>query len=218
MRADAYLNGQNFNNFLLTPKGMKFTDKGYAIVESVSVEDIPPEITWIPFNYVPSNSSTERWVHFYIQDYLFDRVWNNPKRYTEMLQKHPGVVGPDFSLFRDTPQPIQMWSYYKKQWLERYWQIKGIKVIPNVTWSNEESFEWCFDGTPKESVISISANGCMHNPIARSIFWKGYIKAQEILKPKLILLHCAKGFQEDIERETMYPVRFIQYKFRNRRV
>ena len=216
MRRDAWLNGQNFNNFLLTPDEMEFTEKGNPIVEAVSPDLIPDSMEWIPFNYVPGGKLADRWVHFYIQDYLFDRVWNSPDRYLDMLKKHPGVVGPDFSLFRDTPYPIQIWSHYKIQWIERYWQLYGINVIPNIVWSDVKSYEWCFDGVPTESVISISANGCMNNPADRSVFYRGYIKAQEVLKPKLILLHCAKGFQEDVEAETMYPVKFVTYKFRRK--
>lgn len=217
MRKDVYLNGQHFNNFLLTPLSMNFTERGNPIVNPVSPVEIPKEeIGWIPFNYVPAGKSTDKWVHFYIQDYLFDRVWNHPDKYVEMLKRHPGVVGPDFSMFRDTPYPIQQWSHYKRQWLEAYWQINGIKVIPNVMWSDEKSFEWCFDGVPNHSVISISANGCLKDRYARSLFFRGYIKAQEVLKPKLILIHCAKNYQQDVEAETSFPAKYIHYEFRKR--
>ena len=195
MRADAYLNNQNFNNFLLTPMEMQFTDRGNPVVKAISAFEIPEKMEWIPFNYVPGGRNTDRWVQFYIQDYLFDRVWNHPDKYVEMLKNHPGVIGPDFSMFRDTPYPIQMWSHYKRQWLEAYWQIKGIKVIPNIMWSDKESYKWCFDGVPAHSVISISANGCLRDRYARSLFYKGYLKAQEILQPKLILVHSVKSFQ-----------------------
>ena len=204
MRADAYLNNQNFNNFLLTPMEMQFTDRGNPVVKAISAFEIPEKMEWIPFNYVPGGRNTDRWVQFYIQDYLFDRVWNHPDKYVEMLKNHPGVIGPDFSMFRDTPYPIQMWSHYKRQWLEAYWQIKGIKVIPNIMWSDKESYKWCFDGVPAHSVISISANGCLRDRYARSLFYKGYLKAQEILQPKLILVHSVKSFQKDIEAETNF--------------
>ena len=213
MRNDAYLNGQNFNNFLLTPSEMEFTEKGFAIVEATNYN--PKNIEYVPFNYALQCNHMDKGIHFYIQDYLFDRVWNNPRRYTELLKKYSVVIGPDFSLYWDTPEPIQMWSFYKKQWLERYWQIHGVNVIPNITWSDEDSFKWCFEGVPKDSVISISANGCMKNPMSRAMFWKGYIKAQEVLKPRLILLHCAKGFEEDIEKETKYPAQLVRYNFRH---
>ena len=195
---------------------MQFTDRGNPVVKAISAFEIPEKMEWIPFNYVPGGRNTDRWVQFYIQDYLFDRVWNHPDKYVEMLKNHPGVVGPDFSMFRDTPYPIQMWSHYKRQWLEAYWQIKGIKVIPNIMWSDKESYKWCFDGVPAHSVISISANGCLRDRYARSLFYKVYLKAQEILQPKLILVDSVKSFQKDIEAETNFPVRFIHYEFRKR--
>lgn len=41
----------------------------------------------IGFNEVLSSKDCECGVHFYIDDYQFERIWNNPERYIEKLQK-----------------------------------------------------------------------------------------------------------------------------------
>ena len=61
MRKDVYLNGQHFNNFLLTPLSMEFTERGNPMVNPVSPSEIPEEeIGWIPFNYVPAGKNTSK--------------------------------------------------------------------------------------------------------------------------------------------------------------
>ena len=83
---------------------------------------------------------------------------------------------------------MQIFNHYRKHWVARYWQENGIKVIPSICWSDEESFEWCFDGEPRNSIISISVLGCNKNEQMRHDFWIGFNKAIEVLTPKRILL------------------------------
>ena len=43
---------------------------------------------WIGFNYVLSDKEPEgKAVHFFIDDYQFQRLWNNPERYMEKLKQ-----------------------------------------------------------------------------------------------------------------------------------
>ena len=44
--------------------------------------DIPNRL--IPFSKAISNKNMDCWVHFYEDDYLFERLWRNPKRYLEL--------------------------------------------------------------------------------------------------------------------------------------
>lgn len=37
-------------------------------------------------------------VNFYIHDYEFEKIWNNPDRYLEHLKCFHSVIGPDFSM------------------------------------------------------------------------------------------------------------------------
>lgn len=137
----------------------------------------------VSFNYARScPAPKEYYVHFYIDDYQFERVWRKPERYTKMLSRFAGVIGPDFSIYQDMPKAQQIWQIYRQRLLTAYWQQCGLRVIPNVSWSDESSFEWVFDGLPKNSVIALSSNGCL-NKNTLPQFLKGYTEAQRVLAP-----------------------------------
>lgn len=87
-------------------------------------------------------------MHFFLDDCQFNRCWNNPDRYVEILKRFKCVLSSDFSLFTDFPKALQIYNHYRKHWLGAYWQMHGIEVIPTLCWSDEESFAWCFDGEP----------------------------------------------------------------------
>lgn len=152
---------------------------------------------WIGFNYarnakykdcVPANTG----VHFFLDDYQFERVWTEPTRYLDRVRKFDVVLSPDFSMYTDFPKAVQIYQHYRKHWLGRYWQENGAKVIPTISWSDEESFEWCFDGEPHNSIVAISNVGCMNNDKARKNFMRGYNKMLEVLEPSKVLLFAQK--------------------------
>ena len=129
-------------------------------------------------------------VHFFIDDYRFERVWQNPERYTQYLEKHPFVVQPDFSTYTDMPKIMQMWNKYRNHLLAWYWQnICGLDVVPNIMFSDEASFEWCFDGMPKRSTICISNVGVMQNKEWREAFAVGLTETIKRLSPTRILFY-----------------------------
>lgn len=104
---------------------------------------------FIPFNYAKGCKDKEgKGVHFFIDDYQFNRIWNAPDRYLDMLSKFTHVMSPDFSTYTDFPKAIQIYNHYRKHWVGVYLQMYGIDVIPTISWSDRDSFEWCFDGEP----------------------------------------------------------------------
>ena len=106
-------------------------------------------LSFIPFNCAKTDSMRARHgVHFFIDDYLFERVWKDPARYAQMLMDFRAVMTPDFSLFTDYPVAVQLYNHWRKHLLGAYWQRMGMTVIPSICWSDESSFDWCFDGEP----------------------------------------------------------------------
>jgi len=156
----------------------------------IILPDDVDQIEWIGFNYVKSqNDCKGKGVHFFLDDYQFLRTWNNPNDYIDKLRKFDCVLSPDFSTFTDYPMAMQIFNHYRKHWIGAYWQNAGIPVIPTISWSDEKSFEWCFDGEPKESVIAVSSIGTQKNPKSKDAFLFGYNKMMEELRPKKILFY-----------------------------
>lgn len=144
----------------------------------------------VGFNYAKTEKKPEeKIVHFFLDDYQFERVWNNPDIYLSVLRRFKAVLSPDFSLYLDFPKTIQIYNNYRRQWCGAYWQEYGINVIPTVRWSDEASYEWCFDGIPKHSLVCISTVGGIKEKGVREKWLAGYHKALEVLEPSHILFY-----------------------------
>lgn len=121
-----------------------------------NLKDIPLQ----GFNYALKETHPENiGVHFFLHDYQFERVWKYPDRYTECLSKFAFVLSPDFSPYADIPKALKIFNVYRKMWCGRYWQEHGMRVIPTITWGNDEDLEWCLEGVPKHSTIAVSTMG-----------------------------------------------------------
>ena len=78
-----------------------------------------------------------------------------------------------------------------------YWQLHGMKVYPTIGWSDERSFDWCFDGEPVGGVISVSSVGTQRSRESKRLFLHGYDKMLERLEPSAIIFHG--GVPEDCQ-------------------
>lgn len=144
---------------------------------------------FIGFNEAMSRKQTDCGVHFFLDDYQFVRLWNNPNRYIEILQKFSCVLSPDFSLYSDYPVALQIYNHYRKHWLAAYWQMNGIEVIPTICWSDEKSFKWCFDGELQHSTVAVSSVGTQNDKIAEELFLNGYNEMMKRLQPETIIFY-----------------------------
>ena len=158
----------------------------------------------VPFNQAqnaPIHSGT--FVHFYIDDYLFERLWNHPERYLDLLKRFSGVIGPDFSQCSDMPYAQRLHNCHRNRLLGRWMQDCGINYIHNVTWSLPDSYDYSFSGLPKNSVIAINSNGIRRSDMSVYLHRKGYEEALRRLQPKAIIRYGAKMPYEN-EAISMY--------------
>lgn len=152
-------------------------------------------------------------IHFFIDDYQFQRIWNNPEAYVQMLKRYKFVCSPDFSLYTDMPKALQIFNTYKKQWLARYFQEQGINVVSTVSWSDEASFDFCFDGIPEGSCVAVSSVGVWKNPECLTAFKKGYEEMIRRIKPSKILFMGKVPIE--YEQDNVIHLNFRCEKFRN---
>lgn len=167
---------------------------------------------WLGFNYVKkyyTKKDANTGVHFFLDDYQFERVWNAPDKYLTYLSRYNCVLAPDFSLYVDFPLAVSIYNHYRKHWLSAYWQECGITVIPVIRWMFPDSYEWCFDGEPKNSVVAVSNIGCNKDPELKKMFDDGYKEMLKRLNPSKILFYSAKignyeGNVKYIRHQTEY--------------
>ncbi len=147
-------------------------------------------VEMIGFNFARRYPKPEQaGVHFFLKDYQFSRVWTLPEVYLQMLSRFKCVCTPDFSLYADYPVAVQIYSHYRKHWLGAWWQQNGLTVIPSISWSNEHSFDWCFDGDPVNGTVAVSSVGTQMNDTSRGLFHDGYEEMLLRLQPELILFY-----------------------------
>lgn len=159
-------------------------------IPQMDVVHLDVEPLWIGFNYARScEEPEEHGVHFFVDDYQFNRCWTDPDRYTNMLSRFQAVCSPDFSLYTDFPVIAQIWNHYRKHWLARYWQDHGLTVIPTVCWSTPDSYSWCFDGDPIGGTVALTAIGTQADRESATLFRQGYDAMLERLQPDRIIFY-----------------------------
>lgn len=166
------------------------TDGFYQMPMIYKCDVIPDDL--IGFNYMKTSKEKNVGVHMYVDDYQFERLWNAPEKYLEELKQFQCVFTPDFSLYMDMPIAMKIWNIYRSRLLGQYWQRQGIKVIPTISWAEEETFEFCFDGIEKGSVVSISTIGVKRDPVALQIWRDGMTAMIEHIHPSMILVYGGK--------------------------
>ena len=153
-------------------------------------------------------------VHFFEEDYLFARLWASPDTYLPNLARFDCLLTPDFSLYTDYPVAMQIWNHYKKHWLGAFWQEEGLRVIPTIAWSDERSFDWCFDGEPEGGVVAVSSVGTQNNAETRRLFLLGYEEMKKRLHPVKILFYgCVP---KECEADDLVCIRPFQDVMRSR--
>ncbi len=148
------------------------------------------ECDWMGFNYARSEKNRAgKGVHFFLDDYQFGVVWRNPDKYLDMFRKFTHVMSPDFSTYTDFPKAIQIYNHYRKHWVGAYLQENGVDVIPTISWSTPDSFEWCFDGDPEGGAVAVSSVGAVNSREKKVLFMAGYNEMLVRLRPETILFY-----------------------------
>ncbi len=143
----------------------------------------------IGFNYMLTSKERDVGVHMYVDDYQFERLWNNPDKYLEELSRYQCVLTPDFSLYMDMPMAMKIWNVYRSRMLGQYWQRNGIRVIPTISWAEQETYQFCFDGIEKGSIVSISTIGVKREKEALKIWCDGVTAMIKHIRPSMILVY-----------------------------
>lgn len=169
--------------------GCELTAQGNPQLAPAAFPDpVPTEL--VGFNEAWTCKDPEhKGLHFFLDDYQFERIWRQPESYLAMLQRHPLILGPDFSLYSDYPEPVQRWNHYRNQLLTAWMQSFNLPVIPTASWSTPDSFAWCFDGLPEGGAVAVSTVGCLVHKDARQGFVAGLQELVRQKRPQLLVVY-----------------------------
>ncbi len=110
----------------------------------------------------------------------------------DKLKDYKGVLSPDFSMYLEMNRTLQLYNTFRNRWCGAYLASKGIKVIPTINWGNEDTFDFCFEGVPKGSIVAVSTYMVQeHNNHAdqKDFFLKGYNEMLRRIQPAKIICY-----------------------------
>ena len=151
---------------------------------------IPDDI--IGFNYALTSKNKDCGIHFYIDDYQFERIWSQPQLYLDKLSEYQCIFTPDFSLYTDMPIAMKIWNTYRSRLIGQIAQRMGMLVIPTVSWCEEATFDFCFDGLPVGATLSISTIGVKKEDYNFNLWKAGVDEMIKRLNPKTLLIYGGK--------------------------
>lgn len=126
-------------------------------------------------------------LHCFVDDFNFSRLWENCDKYINALKNYAAVCSTDFSASPDMPLAMQIWNVYRDRTMAYYLWLNGVNVIPTAGWIGPHSYEWCWDGLPKHSIVSISTNGCYDHD-GQKWFVDGAEHMSAFLEPQKIIV------------------------------
>lgn len=158
-------------------------------------------------HHLPTTTSSLA-CHFFICDYLFDSaLLYHIEKTTYTLRPFSILFAPDYSQFVDKGyKSINIINIMKNRVTTAHWQRIGRSVIPVVGWGNVDSFEYCLEGLPNDSILAVCGVGHSFSLAARNLFLYGLRRTEEQLQPRKFLIY---GPQEDLPG-IHTPVQFIE--------
>lgn len=162
-------------------------DAGIPMLMHLDNVQIPKDM--LPFGKIRVCKNHRQYVHFYQHDKEFSRVLTATTRYLDVLKLYDGVITPDCSMQIGQSPCLQQANVYMNRAVGYYLQRNGIPVIPNIRWSDESSFAYCFLGVYPNSIVSISTHGCIRSKEQKQMFKTGLSAMLETLKPSAVLVH-----------------------------
>lgn len=182
-------------------------EPGIPMLMDLNNVQIPRDM--IPFSKASKCPNKRQYVHFYMHDREFSRVLTATDRYIDLLKLYDGVITPDCTMLIGQSPCLQQANTYMNRAVGFYLQKNGIPVIPNVRWSDERSFDYCFLGVPQGAMVSVSTHGCITSKKERQMFKTGLAAMLETIQPNIVLVH---GYMpDDIFGEYNSQVEFHRY-------
>ncbi len=194
-------------------EGCSFDGKdGIPRLANFGNAEIPLKL--VPFDKVKTNKDYRGYVHFYLHDSRYGDILKNPKKYDSILGKFDGIVTPDPTIIIGRSRCLHVMATYYNRAIGCYEQRRGLPVVPNVRWGDPSTYEFCFLGIPKHSIVAISTHGAIARDVKTGSLLRRYFKMglDEMLvqlEPSDVLVY---GFMpSDIFGDCITKTRFHRF-------
>jgi len=127
-------------------------------------------------------------VHFFLDDYRFETMWTKPRQSLSRVMRAGIALTPDFSLWREMPMAMQLWQVYRSRWCGAWMVSNGVDVIPTISWSTPDSYDFAFAGVPQCSTVAVSTVG-IRGTLAESGYFQGLEAMMGAVRPDYVLVY-----------------------------
>lgn len=162
--------------------------KGQYQMPTITAEDHICD-SFIGFNYALTSDQYKSGIHFFLDDYQFERLWASPEKYIEPLSKFDCCLTPDFSLYLEMPTSMKIWNTYRSRLIGQFMQESGIITIPTLSWAEKASYEYCFDGIEPGGTVAVSTIGIKRDKRSMELWEQGMNEGLQRIKPSGILIY-----------------------------
>uniref|UniRef100_I5AVI7 DUF4417 domain-containing protein n=1 Tax=Eubacterium cellulosolvens (strain ATCC 43171 / JCM 9499 / 6) TaxID=633697 RepID=I5AVI7_EUBC6 len=112
-------------------------------------------------------------------------LWNSPLKKVGLFQTFAAVSTPDFSVYPPMNINIIRYNVFMSRWLGRTWQNYGCTVLPTIGWALPDTYDLCFGGIERGSIVVISTLGCQEH---KDVFLMGFNEMRKRIDPPLIIV------------------------------
>jgi len=164
----------------------------YPFVEGIN--SIPEDLVLFGTENTAKNlkNSERKSVHFFEFDYLFEPTIRSEIKATKRLEtfkKYQSVILPDCSIYTNLPLPVQQYQTYKSRAFGIFLKNNGINIIPSVRWGDKYSWDFCFEGIKKKSLVAVGTLSALGTESDKNNFHTGFIEMINRLEPISIIIY-----------------------------
>ncbi len=144
--------------------------------------------------------SRHKAIHFFTNDSsIHSWAWKNLLKTTKILvDLNCPVFAPDFSMYVDVPKMINLENLWKNRIVAAFWQLIGLSLVPVGSWGNADSFSYCFNGLPKNSVIAVCGMGHAHRKGAKILWYEAIRELVRQKHPTTIIVYGGDELDEGV--------------------
>ena len=125
-------------------------------------------------------------VHFFVDDYDFGSVYEQPERTLPLYSQYRFCCTPDYSVYGEMQPWRQLESVAHSRWCGAWWQSKGMNVVATISWDKYPSFDYCFEGVEEGAMVAVATYACR---IGRAGFLRGYDAMLEKIRPEAVICY-----------------------------
>lgn len=155
---------------------------------------VPDGLSYLAYGSRPHGTITDV-VHFYVDDHRFEPVWH---RVGGIIPQYSFkyLISPDFSVLPIAYYPQQLFQIFRNRMLTRYWQkFYNLQLIFSISWGLPPTYEFCFQGIPTGSVLSVKCPFYEKNVNVVNFWLDGFFTMCDQLLPSQLVV-CGKLFPE----------------------